>query len=346
MNAPDFNLTKAFDWDKLYREQAPVLKGVCRRYVGDDNLAEDLVQEAFVIALNKVASFRNHGAIEGWIRKIAINNALQYLRNKPATVPIETLSTPIEQELAMEYSNNKIRFAIEKASFSTRELLEVIDHLPVHHRTVFNLYVVDGFSHKQIAQALSISPGTSKSHLARARKKAQELLYAKASEQPNASPRRRYLPFFLFFTPNYIDRIFKKGFLHYQLPAGPPAMLLPETSVMGLKWGVSFVAKVLLGGAALSAGIFAYRAIKEPHPASGTQSTPLPLSILADSVAGDKPDTLLEKNEAASFDPEPRLFRADSAASETQLQPSKEPVVIRKTIVIHDTIYLEKPAKD
>jgi RNA polymerase sigma factor (sigma-70 family) len=246
-----FNKTthnKFIDWDKLFREQAPRLKGICRRYVGDESLAEDLVQEAFVLALNKIDTYSNRGAIDGGLRKKAIKNPLQYLRNKQATVPIETISIPIEQEPAMENSNNKIRFAIEKASFSTNELLEVIDRLPVHHKTVFNLYVIDGFSHKQIAQMLRISPGTSKSHLARARKKTQELLYTKAIGQQITTPRRRYLPLVLLFSPNYIDRVFRKGLLNYQVPVGSPTMAFPSAVVSGLNWGASFAGKILIGG--------------------------------------------------------------------------------------------------
>jgi RNA polymerase sigma factor (sigma-70 family) len=346
MNLPDFNLTKAISWDKLYRKQAPVLKGICRRYVGNESLAEDLVQEAFMVAFDKIGTFGNRGAIEGWIRKIAINNALQYLRNKQSTVPIETLSVPIEQEPVMENSNNTIRFAIEKASFSTHELLEVIDHLPVHHKTVFNLYVIDGYSHKQIARELSISPGTSKSHLARARKKAQELLYERAIGQPEASPRRRYLPFLFLFSPNYIDRMFRKNFSHFQLPVQPHTMTLPTAPISGLKWGASLVGKVLIGGTVLTAGIFGYRANEMQQQSSAEQSNQLPVMVLADTVAAEKPDTLVMMVDSPLCKPVIHLVKSDSTAPKTQVQIPKEPVIIRKTIVVHDTLYLEKPAEN
>ncbi len=344
MNLPDFNLTKAIAWDKLYREQAPVLKGVCRRYVGDESLAEDLVQEAFVIAFDKMATFRSQGAIEGWIRKIAINNALQYLRNKQATVPIETLSTPIEQETAMEYSNNKIRFAIEKASFSTNELLEVIDHLPVHHKTVFNLYVIDGYSHKQIAQALSISQGTSKSHLARARKKAQELLYAKALEQPQKEIRRRYLPFMLLFMPKPIDWIFRKGFANYQLQVGAPTSAFPSITVSGLKWGTTLAGKILIGGAVVIAGIVGYRAYDNQRETPEKQSIQTLNAVPADSIAAQMSEPLRLETANVQTNSSVPILNPDTTKRTLQPQPVKKPVIIRKTIIVHDTLRLEKPA--
>jgi RNA polymerase sigma factor (sigma-70 family) len=341
-----FPNTGRTNWDKLYREQAPRLKGVCRRYVGNETTAEDLVQESFITAIDKFGTYNNRGSLEGWIRKIAVNKCLLYLREKHETIPVDAISTPEIQESAMENSQNKIRCAIERASFSTNELLEVVDNLPAHHKTVFNLYVIDGFSHKQIAQMLSISLGTSKSHLARARKKAQELLYAKAVEQPQQETQRRYLPFLLLFSPNYIERIFKKGFANYQLPVGTSTASFPSLAVSGLKWGATLAGKCIVGGAIVSAAAIGYLVLKQDAETPKELIFETNGTVRPDSTAERKPDTLLlEKvkiNTAAAID----VSKPDTVTQSAQPKKKKDPVIIRKTIVVHDTIRLEKPVSE
>jgi RNA polymerase sigma factor (sigma-70 family) len=203
------NLTNEF-WEKAYKENAPKIIGVCRRYVKSNEVAEDLMQEAFITAINKADTYAGKGSFDAWLRKIAVNSALMYLRQLKSHKIIDNL---IESECDHENMNddNDIKSIIEEADFSEIELLEVIDSLPEHHKLVFNLYVIDGYTHIQIGKELNISPGTSKSHLARARKKIQQLLYQKAIVK-NREQKKRKRSLLLLIIPcnlNYIDTIFR-----------------------------------------------------------------------------------------------------------------------------------------
>ncbi|MCF0062810.1 RNA polymerase sigma factor [Dyadobacter chenwenxiniae] len=163
------NISKHF-WEDAYRQNIGKMIAVCWRYTHDRQTAEDLAHDAFVVAIGKVTSFKNRGPFEAWLRRIVVNVALQYLRQQKEREKIR-IGTEYPCELDANQDENPGRF-----SFSEIELLEVISNLPEHHKLVFNLYVIDNFTHAQIAAQLGISEGTSKSHLARARKKIRELL--------------------------------------------------------------------------------------------------------------------------------------------------------------------------
>jgi RNA polymerase sigma factor (sigma-70 family) len=168
-------------WDKVYRKNAPKLIGVCRRYVQNDNVAEDLVHETFLVAISKINTYSGSGSIEAWLRKIAVNISLMHLRKDKTKIDAHDLIANIEDN----YTGNGIEEIAEQDKCYNLEnnfFLSAIDKLPVHHKTVFNLYVLDNYSHKEIAEELKISVGTSKSHLARARKKLQLELKEKLGE--------------------------------------------------------------------------------------------------------------------------------------------------------------------
>lgn len=166
-----YNMSESF-WEAIYRQNIAKMIGVCCRYTQNRETAEDLAHDAFLVAIDKISSFENKGPFEAWLRRIVVNVALQYLREQKRQEKWEeahayyVIGDEIPEENAV---NNHQRF-------SEAELLEVIAYLPEHHRLVFNLYIVDNFTHAQIAARLGISEGTSKSHLARARKKVRELL--------------------------------------------------------------------------------------------------------------------------------------------------------------------------
>jgi len=326
---------KPINWDELFRRNAAQLKGLCRRYVGDPAVADDLVQETFITAIDKIETYRGSGSLDGWIRKIAVNKALLYLREaKPANVPVDTLTNTIEQESEMENLAGKTRYAIENASFSTDELLSVIDALPLHHKIVFNMYVIDGFSHSQIAQQMSISAGTSKSHLARARKKAQELLYAKASGKQPAETRRRSALLLLLFQPNYIDRIFRKGLGQFGLPLQTPNITFPPGTTLTLKWTATIAGKAALCGSAISivaaGGFFAVQLAQQPS-AGGVEPVQAEEVFTSAPVVKPVPDSLI-------------IAAHEVQKPQAPAKVEKEKVIIRKTIVIRDTVRLERPA--
>ena len=149
--------------DELYRRYAARVLTLCRRYVGNDEEAEDLMQESLIQALDKVSSFKygGKGSLYGWIRRIAVNKALNHIkRRRWRTVPLdfharEDIQDPTEDELE---------------TVPQEKLLELVSLLPGLRRTVFNLYCIDGYSHKDISKLLGISEKGSAGALAKARK--------------------------------------------------------------------------------------------------------------------------------------------------------------------------------
>ena len=163
-------MKKADFWAKQYRSHIGKMVGVCYRYVGDWQVAEDLAQDAFLHAIEKSGTYHAWGSFEGWLKKIALNEALMYLRNQPETVELD-------DEMAAEELPAD-RFQEMEDTFSQEELLGVIRKLPVKQRTVFNLYAVEHWSHKQIAKTLGITVANSKVLLTRARAELQGMLAA------------------------------------------------------------------------------------------------------------------------------------------------------------------------
>ncbi|HZL10896.1 MAG TPA: sigma-70 family RNA polymerase sigma factor [Prolixibacteraceae bacterium] len=144
---------------KLYHQFAPKMFGVCLRYAKDATEAEDNLQEGFIKVFTGLKSFRNDGSFEGWIRRIMINVSLEKIRKQHLLYPVEDVAVYD----SVSFSDDVI------AKISADELLKLIQQLPPRYQLVFNLYVIEGMSHKEIAKEMSITQGTSKSNLARAR---------------------------------------------------------------------------------------------------------------------------------------------------------------------------------
>ncbi len=220
----DLSTKTIMNWDQLYQQNVARLIGVCRRYITDIQKAEDLVHDAFMIAIRKQHSYSGKGAIEGWIQKIVINEALQELRkNQKPEHRTETLEgkEAILNEEIMEGISIYKGGQLLSMNFSVSELLNVIDQLPEHHKSVFNLYVLDGFKHNEIATMLEISAGTSKSHLARARKSIQNILIEKSQKQSKRS--FSWLAILLLFkTTPTVDSIYQNAFKNYKIEPVKP----------------------------------------------------------------------------------------------------------------------------
>lgn len=149
---------KASAQARLYGLFAPKMFGVCMRYSKDQTEAEDNLQEGFIKVFQKIGSFRHQGSFEGWMRRIMVNVSLEKFRKKHTMYPVEDME---KFDRAEEEFN--------EVELSTKDLMKLIQELPPRYRMVFNLYVFESMSHKEIAKELSISEGTSKSNLARAR---------------------------------------------------------------------------------------------------------------------------------------------------------------------------------
>lgn len=150
---------------ELYDLYSRKMMGVCLRYVGDRETARDLLQEGFVKVFTSMHSYTGTGAFEGWMRMIFVNVALEYLRKTDVlrnSTDIECLNEQIDDnETAV-------------STLSAKELMDVIGQLPDGFHAVFNLYAIEGYSHKEIAEMLHITESTSRSQYLRARQWLQE----------------------------------------------------------------------------------------------------------------------------------------------------------------------------
>lgn len=153
----------------LYATFSPKMFSICLRYASDYHSAEDILQDGFVKVFRNVHKFRHEGSFEGWLRRIFVNTAIEHYRKAVPMYPI------------LEVNNSSFDFIDDNtlAQLEANDLMKLVQNLSPGYRTVFNLYVIEGYSHKDIADLLSISEGTSKSQLARARyilqKKVREL---------------------------------------------------------------------------------------------------------------------------------------------------------------------------
>lgn len=140
--------------------------GICLRYATNAEEAEDILQEGFIKVFRKISSFRSEGSFEGWIRRIFVNTAIEQYRKRMYLQPVT------EQE------ENTIegKYLSVLDSLAERDIIKLVQQLSPGYRTVFNMYVVEGYSHKQIAEHLGISEGTSKSQLSRAKQILQDLV--------------------------------------------------------------------------------------------------------------------------------------------------------------------------
>ncbi|MCX6233052.1 MAG: sigma-70 family RNA polymerase sigma factor [Bacteroidetes bacterium] len=145
----------------LYKRYEGLMFGICLRYIGNKVDAEDVLQEGFVKIFMNIEKYRNEGSFEGWMRKIMINSALTYLRNKVKVVFI-TQQTDIPDDHHEEI--------YAEVDIQPSELMKIVRSLPEGSRMVFNLYAIEEYSHKEISVMLGISESTSKSQLSRARK--------------------------------------------------------------------------------------------------------------------------------------------------------------------------------
>lgn len=148
----------------LYRSFSSKMMAICLRYASSQFEAEEILQLGFIKVFKNINQFANKGSLEGWIRRIMVNTAIELSRRGIILLDIEEVkeSTIVDSQL----------FEID--NLEVKDLLKMIQELPPGFRLVFNMYAIEGFSHKEIAEALNISESASKSQLSRARVRLQE----------------------------------------------------------------------------------------------------------------------------------------------------------------------------
>ncbi len=151
---------------QLYATYSGKMYALCCRYVKSSMEAEDVLVASFTKVFDKIDQFKGEGSFEGWIRRIVVNEALTWLR-KNRSMYVET---------DLEKADYEVDYNQLSDHLETEDLLRMIQLLPTGYQIVFNLYAIDGYSHKEIAEQLNISENTSKSQLSRARVYLQKLL--------------------------------------------------------------------------------------------------------------------------------------------------------------------------
>jgi RNA polymerase sigma-70 factor (ECF subfamily) len=151
----------------IYEHYAPKMLSVCRQYIRDLQFAEDVMVQGFVKVFRNLKNFRNEGSFEGWIRRIMVREAIDYLRKRQFVV--------FDEAVMDKRPSAKVDVS---TSLEVEEIQAVIDSLPEGYRMVFVLYAIEGYKHQEIAEMLEITESTSKSQLYKARKVLQEKLAA------------------------------------------------------------------------------------------------------------------------------------------------------------------------
>ncbi|MFV0345989.1 MAG: RNA polymerase sigma factor [Bacteroidales bacterium] len=334
------NVKKDF-WEEAYQRNIGKMIAVCFRYVPVRQVAEDLAHDAFMTAMNKAKGFKGTGHFDAWLRKITVNTALMYIRDSKRV-------NDSNSEVLMHYMIDNYEEDAMWNNFTIEELLEAIKILPEHHRLVFNMYVLDGYSHKEIAKELNISAGTSKSHLARARKKLQEILAKKERKKRSA------LPFILFPCGlARIDRLYKKCFCNYEI--APQYLRFPTEQ----NWNLTAMPKftpfaniAVYSGAgvltAVLAGLLIYHTMnkndtpmkQEIPPISSDsliiQNEPLSNDFLQKADFKESADSVLENAD--------EMTEELDTVSKTGILQKQTPIVIkkdriiRKEVIVRDTV--------
>jgi len=146
--------------EELYHRFAPKMYAVCLRYASNVEDAQDLLQEGFIKIYRNLHHFRAEGSFEGWIRRVFVNTSIEHFRKKSTKLAMVTE----KEEGTIEDTDIT---ALE--NLAEKDIIKIVQELSPGYRAVFNLYVVEGYSHKEIGDMLGISEGTSKSQLARAK---------------------------------------------------------------------------------------------------------------------------------------------------------------------------------
>lgn len=146
--------------ENLYKQLASKMLGVCTRYATDRMEAEDMLQNGFIRVFQKLADFRGDGSFEGWVRRIMVHGSIEYYRKHHKMLQV----VDVESE-GIEQSVNPVAVA----NLDAKDLMVLIQRLSPGYRMVFNLYAIEGYSHREIGDIMGISEGASKSQLSRAR---------------------------------------------------------------------------------------------------------------------------------------------------------------------------------
>jgi len=151
---------------KIYDQHSPVMYSICLRYMKNEDEAKDALQEGFIKVFKNIDKFTFSGSFEGWMKRIFVHASIEQIRKRKKHLDVN------------ELNSNEIKLAskIETGAMDAEKMMTLVQKLPEGYRTVFNLFIVDGYSHREISEQLGINENTSKSQLFKARKQLKEWL--------------------------------------------------------------------------------------------------------------------------------------------------------------------------
>lgn len=336
-------------WTKKYRRNIGRMIGLCRRYVPDPQEAEDLAHEAFLSAIEKSHTFKGIGDFDGWMMRITVNTALQHLRKAKCLVSLDSAEPEIESIQDDEAED------LGRTDFSKEEILGAIAALPAPQRTVFNLFVFEKYSHRQIADTLHIAVRTSKLHLAQARLQLQQHL-----KQIKNEKRLLMIPFLTIFKKgSVVDDVCRRTLKDFEVE---PTV---EFDTAALSWGslpsatiamyLSGILRKLLVCLLLctAAGAASYLTLSSRTPATPSPApttTPIPVAAAIDTILSTETDaTQSEPVMATTVTDNVQRERLAPTVGSTDTSREKEYIIIHDTVfktvvkVVHDTVYAPAP---
>lgn len=345
-------------WSEIYNKHSKKMLWVCKRYVNDISLAEDLMHEGFIVAMQKQNTFSGFGSFEGWLRTIMVNTSLMYLRKSKNNLFVSDIdisdTTTAVTDMNLTYDNKN---KIINTDFSQQELLAAVEAISEHHRIVFNMYVIDKFSHNEIGKTLNIATNTSKSHLLRARKKIQELLLLKANEKEQNKDRRKLFLWFLFIGSR-IDSMYAKGFSSFH--DSPSEIFnikdvieqqnLPDKITSGYIFGIT-LQKLAIAAVSIVLVTSVFYTFSDKKSKTDNTKMVTESVISLKNVSTHQGNQLLQKDSMEIKTKVPLSVKKDqgikksiSVVTTPQKKPNKkledkQPVVIKKII---DTVYVYK----
>lgn len=221
------------NWNETYTNISPKLLGICRRYIKDIATAEDIVQDSFIVAIQKENTLKDTKALHGWLSRIVINMAIHHLKETKKINFSNTYDYDFVDNSTLMNTNTlelDTKSMLLASDIDKNDILEAIDSLPEHHKSVFNMYVIDQFSHAEIAQTLTISVGTSKSNLSRARKAIQTYLFEKLKTKKVDDKKKRRFAFLLFLglENRIFAQFYQSKFDGFEIAPKSPFSFLPE----------------------------------------------------------------------------------------------------------------------
>lgn len=157
---------KRHAFNMLYKRYAALLLGVCLRYSRSKTEAEDILQEGFIKVFKKIESYEGRGSFEGWLKRIMVNTAINHFKSTRKFQSHEDIDNNNDLTDGNDYDD----YVGNHGNFKQEELMQMINDLPDGYRMVFNLYVFEGMSHKEIAEIMDFKESTSKSQLSKARR--------------------------------------------------------------------------------------------------------------------------------------------------------------------------------